>query len=158
MPFDADNHYYEAEDAFIRHMDPAMAKRCMQWAGVDGKRRLLVGGQGQQVHPQPHLRPRRPPGSLEDYFRGRNPDGMDMKTLFGELEPSHPAYRDRDARVALLDEQGLEGPSCSPRWAWAWRSRCGTTPEALLAAFPAFNPWLDEDWGFDRDGASSPRR
>ena len=25
-PFDADNHYYEAEDAFIRHIDPAMAK------------------------------------------------------------------------------------------------------------------------------------
>ena len=23
-PFDADNHYYEAEDAFIRHIDPAM--------------------------------------------------------------------------------------------------------------------------------------
>ena len=30
--FDADNHYYEAEDAFIRHVDPKMHKRCMQWA------------------------------------------------------------------------------------------------------------------------------
>ena len=30
--FDADNHYYEAEDAFTRHIEPAMAKRCMQWA------------------------------------------------------------------------------------------------------------------------------
>ena len=32
--FDADNHYYEAEDAFIRHVDPKMHKRCMQWAGL----------------------------------------------------------------------------------------------------------------------------
>ena len=29
--FDADNHYYEAEDAFIRHIPRDMAKRCMQW-------------------------------------------------------------------------------------------------------------------------------
>ena len=28
--FDADNHYYEAEDAFTRHIEPSMAKRCMQ--------------------------------------------------------------------------------------------------------------------------------
>ena len=26
-PFDADNHYYEATDAFTRHIDPKMAKR-----------------------------------------------------------------------------------------------------------------------------------
>ena len=29
--FDCDHHYYEAEDAFIRHMDPAMMQRAMQW-------------------------------------------------------------------------------------------------------------------------------
>ncbi len=27
--FDADNHYYEAEDAFTRHIEPSMRKRCM---------------------------------------------------------------------------------------------------------------------------------
>ena len=43
-PFDADHHYYEATDAFTRHMDPKMAKRAMQWAEVGGKQRLLVGG------------------------------------------------------------------------------------------------------------------
>ena len=43
--FDADNHYYEALDAFTRHLDPAMRKRGMQWATIDGKQRLLVGGQ-----------------------------------------------------------------------------------------------------------------
>ena len=26
--FDADNHYYEALDAFTRHIEPAFAKRC----------------------------------------------------------------------------------------------------------------------------------
>ena len=36
--FDADNHYYEAPDAFTRHLDPRMQKRAMQWADVDGRR------------------------------------------------------------------------------------------------------------------------
>ena len=42
--FDCDNHYYEAVDAFTRHLEPAYRKRGMQWAQVDGKPRLLVGG------------------------------------------------------------------------------------------------------------------
>ena len=41
--FDCDNHYYEALDAFTRHIDPKLAKRAMQWAQVDGKTRLMVG-------------------------------------------------------------------------------------------------------------------
>ena len=60
--FDADNHYYEATDAFTRHIEPGFAKRAMQWADVDGKQRLVVGGQGQPVHPEPDVRPRRPAG------------------------------------------------------------------------------------------------
>ncbi|MGH9273467.1 MAG: amidohydrolase family protein, partial [Acidimicrobiales bacterium] len=101
QPFDADNHYYEAEDAFIRHIDPAMAKRCMQWAEVGGKKRLLVGGKINKFIPNPTFDPIAKPGSLETYFRGKNEGGMDLKTMFGELEPlaEHAAYRVREARV-----------------------------------------------------------
>ena len=31
-----------------------------------------------------------------------------MKSLFGELEPIRPEYRDRDARLAVMDTQGME--------------------------------------------------
>ena len=62
-PFDADNHYYEAEDAFIRHIDPSMAKRCMQWAEVNGKKRLLVGGKINKFIPNPTFDPIAAPGS-----------------------------------------------------------------------------------------------
>ena len=48
--FDADNHYYEAVDAFTRHLEPAMRKRAMQWATIDGKERLLVGGKIGRAH------------------------------------------------------------------------------------------------------------
>jgi len=42
--FDADDHYYEALDAFTRHIEPGFEKRCMQSAELNGKTRLLVGG------------------------------------------------------------------------------------------------------------------
>jgi hypothetical protein len=42
--FDADNHYYEAEDAFTRYQSRDMANRCMQWVDLNGRRRLLVAG------------------------------------------------------------------------------------------------------------------
>jgi len=151
-PFDADHHYYEAEDAFTRHIDPKMTKRCMQWAEIGGKRRLLVGGRVNKFIPNPTFDPIAAPGSLEDYFRGRNAKGLDLKTMFGELDPisQHPEYRDRTARVAQLDRQGLDGALLFPTLGVGIQEALRRDLPALQAAFRAFNCWLDEDWGFDR--------
>ena len=150
--FDADHHYYEATDAFTRYIDPKMAKRCMQWAEVGGKRRLLVGGKVNKFIPNPTFDPIASPGALEDYFRGRNTDGIDMKTMFGELDPieDHPEYRHRDARVAQLDQQGLAGALLFPTLGVGMQEALRHDIGALHAAFEAFNRWLDDDWGFDR--------
>ena len=69
--FDSDNHYYEATDAFIRHVEPRMHKRCMQWATIDGRERLLVAGRVNRFIPNPTFDPVARPGCLDDYFRGR---------------------------------------------------------------------------------------
>ena len=150
--FDADNHYYEAEDAFTRHVDPSMAKRCMQWADVNGKKRLLVGGKINRFIPNPTFDPIAAPGSLEDYFRGRNDQGIDLKTMFGDLDPidQHPGYRNRDARLQLLDEQGMEGALLFPTLGVGMQEALKHDVPALHAAFAAFNKWLDDDWGYDR--------
>ncbi|MYB02857.1 MAG: amidohydrolase, partial [Acidimicrobiaceae bacterium] len=105
--FDADNHYYEATDAFIRHVDPRMHKRCMQWATIDGRERLLVAGRVNRFIPNPTFDPVARPGCLDDYFRGRIP-AADMREAFGKLEPISAAYRNRDARIELMDAQGLQ--------------------------------------------------
>ena len=42
--FDADNHYYEALDAFTRHVPAAMQPRCVQWCEIDGRKYHVVGG------------------------------------------------------------------------------------------------------------------
>jgi predicted TIM-barrel fold metal-dependent hydrolase len=146
--FDADNHYYEAVDAYTRHIDPKMAKRCMQWAEVDGKTRLLVGGKINRFIPNPTFDPVARPGSLDEYFRGRNPEAKDMKSMFGALEPISPAYRNRDARLSTMDEQGLSGCLLFPTLGVGMEASLEHDPEALVAAFRAFNRWLDDDWGF----------
>jgi predicted TIM-barrel fold metal-dependent hydrolase len=148
--FDADNHYYEPVDAFTRHLDPAMRKRTMQWAEIDGKTRLLVGGKVNRFIPNPTFAAVSRPGVLADFFRAKGGVG-DMRAGLGELEPieSRPEYRDRDARLAVMDRQGIEQTIMLPTLGVGMETALEHDPEALVAAFSAFNRWLLEDWGFN---------
>jgi predicted TIM-barrel fold metal-dependent hydrolase len=146
--FDADNHYYEAVDAFTRHIDPRMRRRAIQWVEVNGKQRILVAGKLDRFIPNPTFDPVAKAGSLDEYFRGRNPEGKDMASLFGDLEPIRAEYRDRDARLKLLDQQGLEGALLFPTLGVGVEQPLRHDAEATHAALHAFNEWLDEDWGF----------
>jgi predicted TIM-barrel fold metal-dependent hydrolase len=146
--FDADNHYYEAEDAFTRHIDARMAKRAVQWAMLDGKKTLLVGGKVNRFIPNPTFDPVAKPGCLDQYYRGRNPQGLSLRELFGELEPINPAYRNRDERLRVMDKQGIERAFLFPTLGVGMEEALRSDPAALCAAFHAFNQWLHEDWGF----------
>jgi len=146
--FDCDNHYYEALDAFTRHLAPEYRKRTMKWAQIDGKTRLLVGGKINKFIPNPTFSPVAAPGVMDEYFRGRNPKGADPSKLFGELEPIRPEYRDRDARIALMDEQGMQGCIILPTLGVGMEQALVDDLPAQQAALRAFNRWLEEDWGF----------
>ena len=152
--FDADNHYYEAEDAYIRHVPRQLRKRCMQWATIDGKKRLLVAGAVNRFIPNPTWDPIARPGSLAAYFRAKNESGVDVKTMFGTLDPlaDHPEYQDRDARLAVMDTQGVEAAFFFPTLGVGMQQALGHDIEALMAAFHGFNQWLLDDWGFDYRG------
>ena len=82
--FDADNHYYEHEDAFIRHIDPRYKRRAMQWADVNGRRNLLVAGKINRFIPNPTFDPVAKPGCLDEYFRGRNQAGKSNHLVFAD--------------------------------------------------------------------------
>ncbi len=147
--FDADNHYYEAEDAFIRHIDPAMSKRCMQWADINGRKRLLVGGKVNRFIPNPTFDPIARPGSLDDYFRGKQ-TSANIREAFGDLErlSDRPEYRDRNKRLQLMDTQGIEAAFFFPTLGVGMESALKDDLPAMRAAFRAFNRWLNDDWGF----------
>ena len=146
--FDADNHYYEAEDAFIRYIDPKMKRRCMDWAELNGRRRLLVAGAVNRFIPNPNFDPVARPGCLDDYYRGLNPKGKTIKDAFGALEPIRPEYRDRDVRLEVMTKQRVEKAIYFPTLGVGMEEALKHDTEAVHCAFEAFNRWLLEDWGF----------
>ena len=145
--FDADNHYYEALDAFTRHLDPSLAARCVQWATIDGRQYQVVGGRISRAVSNATFDPISKPGCLYDYFRGNAP-GTDMLARLRDHEPIRPEYRDRDARLATLDDQGLTGCWMFPTLGMLYEELLHHDPEAVGHTFRAFNRWLAEDWGF----------
>ena len=72
--FDADNHYYEALDAFTRHLDPKLGPRTVQWADIDGRKYHVVGGKISRAVVNATFDPVAKAGALSSYFRG-NPEG-----------------------------------------------------------------------------------
>jgi predicted TIM-barrel fold metal-dependent hydrolase len=145
--FDFDNHYYEAEDAFTRHQEKRLRNRGVRWAEVDGRRRLLVGGRVNGYVANPTFDPVAKPGCLYEWYRG-NPEQKSIVEAFGELEPIRPEYRDRDARLAVMDEQQVAATLLFPTLGVGLEDSLRDDPEAAAGAFQAFNRWLEEDWGF----------
>jgi predicted TIM-barrel fold metal-dependent hydrolase len=145
--FDADNHYYEATDAFTRHL-PASHRKTVQWAEIDGKPRMVVAGRVFRFIPNPTFDPVARPGSLDDYFRGKRA-GDDIRAAFGELEPISAAYRDPAARLQLMDRQGMAGCFLFPTLGVGVEEALLHDPVAAHTVFHAFNEWMHDDWTFD---------
>ena len=146
--FDGDNHYYEAEDAFTRHLDRKMRRRCMDWAVLRGRKELLVAGTVNRFIPNPTFDPVAKPGCLDDYYQGKNRAGASIRDAFGELEPIHAEYRNRDARIAVMNQQRMQGAFFFPTLGVGMEEALIDDTEAVVAAFRAFNRWLHDDWGF----------
>jgi predicted TIM-barrel fold metal-dependent hydrolase len=145
--FDADNHYYEATDAFTRHLPPSRS-RLVTWATIDGKQRMVVDNKVFRFIPNPTFDPVAKPGVLDEYFRGKRA-GDSIRDAFGELEPIDPAYRDPEARVALMDRQHLAGCFLFPTLGVGVEEALLHDPHALHDVFHAFNEWMHDDWTFN---------
>src|SRR5262245_30539719 len=143
---DADNHYYEALDAFTRHLDPALGPRCVQWCDIDGRKYHVVGGRVSRAVRNATFDPISKPGILADYFRG-NRDNANPLELLRDHEPIRPAYRDPEARLETMDEQGVQRCWLFPTLGMVYESLLRHDPEAVGHTFRAFNRWLAEDWG-----------
>ena len=151
--FDADNHYYEAHDAFLRHVPKEMQRRGVGWVTMEnGHKRHLVRGKVDFQVPNPTFDPISKPGVLREYYQG-NPDGKSFIELMrSNLEPLPAAYQDRDARIALMDEQGLDAAWLFPTAAVHYEKPLKDDIEAVTAVHQGFNRWLEEDWGFAYQG------
>jgi predicted TIM-barrel fold metal-dependent hydrolase len=147
---DADQHYYEAEDALTRHLDPAY-RHSVKWVDIEGRRTLLINGQLLTVVPNPTYDPVGVPGTLVKFYRAENHEGLALRDLI-KMDRIQPEYRDRDLRVKKLDEQNVELAWLLPSLGLGLEEMLRDDPDTLYAIFRAYNRWLDDDWGYDRDG------
>jgi predicted TIM-barrel fold metal-dependent hydrolase len=145
--FDADNHYYEAIDAFTRHLDPRLGRRIVQWCEIDGRMYQVIGGRVNHAVVNPTFDPIARAGAMAEYFRG-NASGRSPAEYLREREPIRPEYRDREARLRTMDEQGVDRIWLFPTLGVLYEQALVDDPEGVGIMFDAFNRWLEEDWGF----------
>ena len=149
--FDADNHYWETSDAFMRYRDPKFRDRGLRLVEMGGQVRYFMGDQLWPMLPGPgELHDRPVPGSLFDFFAGR--ESVEVRApSFCQKPADHPEYYDRDARLEVMDAQGIEAT-----WMFPSHGVCiegpmqsvAKDPEAGVDILRAFNRWIDDDWGF----------
>jgi len=151
LPFDCDHHYYEARDAFTRHVPRAMQSRCVQWVEIEGRQHHLVAGKLAHAVTNPTWDPIAKPGAIASFLRG-NPEGLKPRDLLQEREPLPAEYMDRDARVAKIESQQLAGIWLFPTLGVLYEELLKHDTEAVVTLFRAFNRWLQEDWGCDYQG------
>ncbi len=150
-PFDCDNHYYESEDAFTRHVPEEMRARVVQWAEVNGRKYHVVGGKLSKAVTNPTWDPIAKPGALHKYFRG-NPEGKNPMEYLKDREPLPAAYVDRDARLKVIESQNLESIWLFPTLGVLYEELLKDDTPAVVALMRGFNRWIEENWGFDYKG------
>src|SRR4051794_6799862 len=107
QPIDADNHYYEAVDACTRHLPKEFSRRGVRVVQEGKKTLVLHADKVSYFIPNPTFDPIIVPGCLDLMFRGQVPEGVNPRELT-KVEPLKAEYRDRDRRLAVMDDQGLE--------------------------------------------------
>ena len=112
--FDADNHYYEAEDAFTRHLDPALGPRVVQWCEIGGRRYHVIGGRVSRAVTNPTFDPIAMPGAMYDYFRG-NPDNRNPMEFLRAVRRSGPPTAARPTGSPPWTSRASPDACCSPR-------------------------------------------
>ncbi|MEO5837905.1 MAG: amidohydrolase family protein [Acidimicrobiales bacterium] len=149
---DADNHYYETEDAFTRHLAADMARqKPFRWITDDGgQRRLLVAGQLYRRIVNPTFDPVARPGYLLALYEQEGV--LDYSRTGESNEPIRPEYRDRVRRLEIMDRDDVEQIWLFPTLAMNVEQILRHDVAMTAAALRSFNRWLEEEWGFDYQG------
>jgi predicted TIM-barrel fold metal-dependent hydrolase len=149
--FDADNHLYETEDAFTRCL-PQSHKDLFRFVEIKGRKKLVVRNQLTEFIPNPTFEVVARPGAHMTFYAGANPEGKTLRELTGEPMRSIPAFREPQARLELLDEQGIHAALMIPTLASLIEERLKDDPDLTMVAVRAFNDWLHEDWRYNFEG------
>ncbi len=151
IPMDADQHYYEPDDCFSRHIEgkfrervihtiPSKEKGISMWA-LAGK---VLGGLPNNASDRSPK-----PGAFEELFAGKATVQESEENLYSPKEI--PSTWDKGSRLRLMDEQGVESVIMLPTVGLGVEHDFGNDAAALAANFRSFNRWVEEDWGYGND-------
>jgi predicted TIM-barrel fold metal-dependent hydrolase len=148
--YDADNHLYEPEEAFLRHLPQNFSKE-FYFVDVNGRRKLVIGGMVSEYIPNPTFAVVAAPGVHEKWYRAENVDGLSLRDMTGKVLRPPPEWRSGEGRLEALQQQGVHSALIFPTLASAIEARLGNRADTVAALFSSLNKWLEEDWGFARD-------
>ena len=146
--FDSDNHMYETEDAFTRHL-PAEHRGAIRYVQVDGRTKIAIKGVISEYIPNPTFEVVAPPGAQEEYYRHGNPDGKSLREIFGKPIRCPEWARNAEARLPHLDELGIQGSLMFPTLASLLEERMRDDPDLTHAVVHSLNQWIHDEWTFN---------
>jgi predicted TIM-barrel fold metal-dependent hydrolase len=146
--FDADNHLYETEDAFTRHL-PRRYEGLFKYVQVDGRTKIAVNNVISDYIPNPTFEVVGRPGALADYFSGNNSGGRTPREIMGKPMRSIDAFRSAGPRLTLMDELGLDAALMFPTLASLLEVHFADDPDLTCTVIHSFNEWLHDEWTFD---------
>jgi predicted TIM-barrel fold metal-dependent hydrolase len=148
---DADEHYYEPDDCFSRHIEARFKDDTIRVdrARGDGLGRIYLGpGRTfMSVMPGDYASA---PGALQGLFVGGVNDGFTHREVVSVAD--HPEFAAKPARLAVMDAQAVEAAILLPTMGVAVEYDLRGDADLLYASLRAFNRWLEEDWGHGADG------
>jgi len=152
---DCDNHYYEPDDCFSRHIESRFKDRTV-WVergrddgfGImklgDERLNFFSVGVGDYVGP---------PGAMKAFFKGDIDTGGAVNANAIRAIDC-PEFIDKQARLARMDEQGVEACVMIPTLGCGveYQLRKPIHHDIAYPSIRAFNRWVSEDWGWGGDG------
>lgn len=152
--YDADHHYYEPPEAFLRYL-PKEFKKDFQYVEVNGRTKLAVGGVLSDYIPNPSFNVVAEVGSHEGWYRGKNPEGLSLREYGGKPVPTRAEFHNGAAHLQMMDREGIHAAILLPTLASVIEERLAHKPETMQALFHALNLWVADEYGF-KNGRQFP--
>jgi predicted TIM-barrel fold metal-dependent hydrolase len=145
--FDADGHMYELPEAVTRYL-PERYRKAVQFVQVGRRTRIAILGRITEYIPNPTFEVVARPGAHEAFYGNRNTEGRTLRELTGRPIAPLPAFLGPEARVAMLDEQGVRESFIYPTLANLVEHSAAEDPELVVAIIHSINRWMLETWGY----------
>ena len=150
---DADQHYYEPDDCFTRHLEAKYRDQASMCGGISRWTWAAVPRGKRFSHlPGPPAEDIGRPGILRQYFKNKATDVRNDHEGIQGLD--YPEFTTPSARYKAMDAQEVQACLMLPTTGLLVENECSRNlqPEVWYALMRSFNRWLEEDWGYGSDG------